>query len=114
MLTMVIEKPRQFTIVRAVPREVVGAFWATSVENRGESATTVIPQKKRKPISAGAEGLAKNKGDTRQHPPDNASAVAATVRAPNRNDRNPPNTQARLPDAIIRNDSSETFSPTVG
>ena len=48
MLTMVIENPIQFTIVRAVPLNSGDALWATKVENRGESAMTTMPQKSRK------------------------------------------------------------------
>lgn len=51
MLTMVIEKPMQLTIVRAVPLSFFGALFATKVENRGESATTTIPQKIKKLIN---------------------------------------------------------------
>ena len=45
---MVMAKPIQLTIVKDVPLDASGAFWATKVENKGESATTTIPQKKRK------------------------------------------------------------------
>jgi hypothetical protein len=47
ILTIVIEKPIQFTMVSAVPLEVSGAAYATRVEKSGESATTDIPQMKR-------------------------------------------------------------------
>jgi hypothetical protein len=40
---MVMEKPIQFTIVRAVSLDSSGVFWATKVENNGESAITTIP-----------------------------------------------------------------------
>ena len=50
---MVMLKPRQFTMVRAVPVASLGAFWATSVENWGESATTTIPHSSRKPRNSG-------------------------------------------------------------
>jgi len=45
MLIMVIAKPIQLTIVKAVPLFSAGAFFATSVENNGESAMTTNPQK---------------------------------------------------------------------
>ena len=50
ILTIVIEKPMQLTMVSAVPLEVSGAACATSVEKSGESATTEIPQVKRNTI----------------------------------------------------------------
>ena len=48
MDTMVIENPIQFTMVKAVPLILASALFATKVENRGESAITTNPQKKRK------------------------------------------------------------------
>lgn len=53
----------EFTMVNAVPRDSAGAFLATSVENRGESATTVSPQKIRKPTSNICESWKKIIGD---------------------------------------------------
>jgi hypothetical protein len=44
MENIVIEKPRQLTIVSAVPLMWTLQFVATSVENNGESAITVAPQ----------------------------------------------------------------------
>ena len=51
MLTTVIENPIQVTIVKAVPFDAAGAYWATIVENIGESAITNKPQKIRKGIN---------------------------------------------------------------
>lgn len=48
MLIIVIAKPIQFTIVKAVPFILASALFATNVENRGESAITTNPQKNRK------------------------------------------------------------------
>ena len=48
MLTMVMAKPMQLTIVRADPTSSFGAVYATRVENWGESPTTTIPQKIKK------------------------------------------------------------------
>ena len=45
ILTMVIENPIQFTMVRADPTRSCGAALATNVENCGESPDTTIPQK---------------------------------------------------------------------
>ena len=38
-------KPIELTMVRTVPLFSATALLATKVENKGESATTVIPQK---------------------------------------------------------------------
>ena len=51
MLIIVIENPIQLTIVKAVPLSFDGAFWATKVENKGESAITTIPQNSKKTIN---------------------------------------------------------------
>ena len=48
MLMMVIPNTIQLTMVREVPFESAGAFWATKVENIGESAVTANPQTNRK------------------------------------------------------------------
>ena len=48
MLIMVIENPMQFTMVSAVPLEISGALFATSVEKSGESAITTNAQKNKK------------------------------------------------------------------
>ena len=52
---MVMENPMQFTIVKEVPLDSSGAFCATNVEKRGESAITTNPQKKRKGTSVKTE-----------------------------------------------------------
>ena len=44
MLIIVIEKPIQFTIVNAVPLSCGVVLFATRLENKGESAITLIPQ----------------------------------------------------------------------
>ena len=46
MEPIVIEKPMQFTMVKAVPLLVEGEWVATKDENWGESATTVNPKLK--------------------------------------------------------------------
>ena len=45
ILTMVMEKPIQLTIVSEVPLASSATFCATRVENNGESAITTNPQK---------------------------------------------------------------------
>ena len=47
ILRIVNEKPIQFVMVNKVPLLSDGAFCATKVENKGESAITTIPQKSR-------------------------------------------------------------------
>ena len=59
MLIIVIAKPIQFTIVKAVPFTSAFADCATSVENCGESATTAIPQKSNKIKNAGKKNRIK-------------------------------------------------------
>ncbi len=49
MLKMEIVNPIQLTIVKAEPLLFMGAFLATRLENMGESAMTIILQKKRNP-----------------------------------------------------------------
>lgn len=109
MLTMVIEKPMQLTIVSDVPLDCAGADWATMVENKGESAMTTNPQKTRKTISTGAEAANRNKGDTMQHAHDSNSDKVAIRLAPKRCESRPLTTQASPPDAIMIKDSNGTF-----
>jgi len=45
MLTIVMAKPIELTMVRPVALRESGADWATKVENIGESAITTMPQK---------------------------------------------------------------------
>ena len=72
----------QFTRVRDVPLDCSGAFWATRVENKGESAMTTTPQKNRKAIKAEDDGLDKKKGEAKQHRQDNVSELVATFFTP--------------------------------
>lgn len=108
MLMMVIEKPVQFTMVSDVPLNSSATFCATRVENNGESATTAIPQIKRKMINSGAELLNKNSGESRQQQPETNSAIAANLFMPKRCDNTPLNAQAIPPDAMIKNEKKET------
>ena len=79
---MVMEKPIQFTNVSAVPLCSGGAFIATKVDNKGESATTIIPQNKRKAINTCVEPYKKNNGDNRHESPDRNMATAAVFLSP--------------------------------
>jgi len=77
MLTIVIVKPIQFTIVRAVPLSTDGAFLATKVEKRGESAMTTIPQKIRKAIKKKWDSALNIMPETRQQPQDRSNELNA-------------------------------------
>ena len=60
------EKPILFTIVRAVPFVSGMAFWATKVENKGESAITTAPQNNRNTSRKAVEWNIKTKGENKQ------------------------------------------------
>ena len=102
MLHIVIVKPMQFTKVKEVPLDTSGALWATSLENKGESAMTTILQKNRNPIKTTWELLYNKSGDTMQHKQERKSAMNAILLAPNRSDSRPLPAQASPPDAMIR------------
>lgn len=55
MLIIVMANPIQFTMVNAVPLFAASALPATSVENKGESAITTIPQNNKNPRSSKKE-----------------------------------------------------------
>ncbi len=75
-------KPILFTMVKAVPRAWDELFCATRVENRGESATTTIPHKRRKQISKISESWKNITGEIKQHNPERKSAPAAVFFTP--------------------------------
>ena len=77
MLTIVIANPIQFTIVSAVPLSLEGAFWATIVENNGESAITTIHQNNKKEINKTSCCVKNIKGDITQQTQDKKSALKA-------------------------------------
>ena len=99
---MVIAKPIQFTIVSAVPFISAGAFCATIVEKRGESAITTIPQNIRNPTNIYPASIEKNRGDVKQHIQDSNSDQKAIFLAPKISERYPLKTQAILPIPIIK------------
>ena len=76
---MVMAKPIQFTIVKDVPLDASGAFWATKVENNGESATTTIPQKNRKINKTILELWDKKMGEIRQQKHEADRAIVAII-----------------------------------
>ncbi len=93
MLTMEIAKPMLLTRVSRLPTASRGAFIAVSVENCGESPTTVVPQvasqsaKRRSPASSIS-------GASRQQAPLAASCAPATLALPKRRTSSPPATHA--------------------
>ena len=84
MLTIVIANTMQFTIVNELPRISGAAFLAISVENIGESPTTVIPQTKKKTSKSAGDPCISASGDTRQQAPETSNAIAAVGFSPNR------------------------------
>lgn len=82
MLIIVIEKPMQFTMVKAVPLSLEGAFLATKVENKGESAITTIPQKTKKAIKRYSLEKLNIKGDIIQHKQDAKRKLKAVFLTP--------------------------------
>lgn len=104
---MVIAKPTQLTMVRAVPLELAGAFLATRVENKGESATTINPQKIRKEISPSFDAVKNITGDRRQQKPEKKRASPAVFLVPNLSDISPPAIQAIPPTPIMEKESRE-------
>lgn len=104
---MVMENPTQFTMVRAVPLEFGGAFLATRVENKGESATTIHPQKIRNIISTSFEAVRNIKGESRQQSPEKKSASPAVFLVPIFSEINPPAIHAIPPIPMIKKESRE-------
>lgn len=82
MLTMVMAKPIQLTMVNAVPLSSGMAFWATKVENKGESAITTIPQNTKKTKKSSRFPVKKTMGSKRQQHPESKRAVRAVFLVP--------------------------------
>ena len=80
---MVIEKPIQFTMVKAVPLSFLGAFCATKVENSGESAITTIPQKSKKSTKVVSFATIKKSGAAKQQIQESKSIEKAVLLVPN-------------------------------
>ena len=113
MLIMVIAKPIQLVMVRAVPLSVGVALRATIVENNGESAMTINPQKSRRTINRTLL-VVKNNGEAKQHKQD-AKRVKNAIRfVPNRVDITPPITHPTLPMATIKKDHNEILKEVSG
>ena len=105
MLTMVIKKPIDVTSVKAVPLTSAGAYWATSVENWGESVMTA-----RDHINNIASitdiGNWNNSGESKQQTPDIINAVNAVRAVPMFWEIYPPAIQPKQPTAITIKDSN--------
>ena len=110
MLKIVIKKPMELTIISADPINFGGAFFATMVEKRGESAITTIPQKRRKVINKLALLRSKIHGEIRQQQHDKSRAINAVRFVPSFGDIYPPSTQAKPPMPIIKNDKTEILN----
>ena len=110
ILKIVMAKPMQFTMVKAVPFIFGVAFLATNVENNGESAMTTIPQNSMKLRNQNFELNDTIKGIIKQQIPDNNKAENAVFFSPKVLEKYPPITQAKLPIPIIINDQNETCS----
>lgn len=100
-------------MVREVPIDSSGAFWATKVENKGESATTTRPQMNKNVMNKTTELENRKSGEAKQHKQDKNSEIVAIFFTPYR-EIIPLNTQAIPPDPIIRNENKETFRFTLG
>ena len=113
MLIMVIENPMQFTIVNDVPRYSGLALFATRVENKGESATTTIPQNNKKMMSTLTGTTNKSQGEIRQHIQERNKQIVASFFTPTSFDIHPLIKQASPPDAMMKNESNGIlkFSP---
>jgi hypothetical protein len=109
MLTIVIEKPMQLTIVNDVPLECSGAFCATRVENKGESATTTMPQNIKNPVRTNVELVINSNGEAIQQKQEQNNAIIASRFTPNIFEASPPMAQATPPEAMIINDNKGTF-----
>src|SRR6185295_7330595 len=108
MLTIVMANPMHVTIVRAVPLYSGTAVLATSVENCGESAATVIPHT----MTTGrkmATGKWKKANENRLHNPEVNRAKKATRLLPVFCETYPPAIQPTPPAAIMTNDHNGTF-----
>ena len=66
MLTMVMAKPMLLTMVSADPFDCAGACFATSDENKGESAMTTNPQNHKKINNTNLEDCCSMMGEKKQ------------------------------------------------
>ena len=104
----------QVTIVSAVPFDSAGAFWATKVENIGESAGAAIPHTNKKTIRVMPDGWDKKNGENMQQMQDNVNALIAIDLGPKRIESIPPSIHDSEPDAITIKEISGTFNTFSG
>ena len=104
-----IENPILFTIVMELPLDSSGALCATKVENKGESAITVIPHTNRKQMKRKAEFENRKNGETIQHKQDMDKDKMAIFFTPKYWETMPLKTQANPPEAIIKNEKKGTL-----
>ena len=109
MLIIVIAKPIQFTIVKAVPFIFKSAFVATKVENSGESAMTTKPQINRKIKKKTSLRFSIKKGVNTQQIPESNNMAKATFLGGFFREISPLNTQPKKPIAITKKEYKETF-----
>ncbi len=107
MLAIEIAKPMQLTKVSTLPTASRGAFCAVSVENCGESPTTVTPQMASHSANTGS-GAVSSRGASAQHSPLTPSCNAATRALPQRRTASPPIAQPTKPAAITANAAAGT------
>jgi len=109
ILKMVIENPILLTMVSDVPLDSAAAFWATRVENSGESAITAIPQVNKKIRNSSEESGNRKNGEIIQHIQEIDNDIVAILLAPKYSESIPLMIQAGPPDAIMRNDQNGTL-----
>ena len=96
-------------MVKAVPLNSDSALLATRVENKGESATTTIPQKMRNPTKIEFDSIENNHGDRRQQIQENNKAINAVFFVPTFAAIVAPITQDNPPLPIMTNDQNGTL-----
>lgn len=95
------KNPTQLTMVNAVPFVSAVVVLATNVENSGESVITATPQRSKKTIITVNEAPLITSGESKQHNPEVARAIAAMYFVLNFSERYPPAIHPMLPMPII-------------
>jgi len=101
-------------MVNDVPLISIGALFAIKVENNGESATTINPQKSKNAINKIIDELVINNGSSKQQSPEHDNAIKAALLVPIRSDIKPPKMHPRAPMAIIKKLSKGIFIVVAG
>ena len=92
-----------------LPLDSSGALWATKVENKGESAITVIPHTNRKQRKRKVEFEKRKNGEMIQHKQEMNNDKVAIFLTPKNWETIPLKTQANPPEAIMKNEKKGTF-----